>query len=72
MLGNLLYRRCSIVNSAICGKTRHSESEVEQVYIDKVPLKRGCDYQDVLNVLNSMPAEAAYCTGQSINIAVVR
>jgi cytoskeletal protein RodZ len=25
------------------------ESEVEQYYIDKVPLKRGCDYQDVLN-----------------------
>jgi hypothetical protein len=22
------------------------ESEVEQYYIDKVPLKRGCEYQD--------------------------
>ena len=27
------------------------EDEVEQYYIDKVPLKRGCDYQDVLNML---------------------
>ncbi|SUU38580.1 sorbitol-6-phosphate dehydrogenase [Actinobacillus seminis] len=45
------------------------ESEVEQVYINKVPLKRGCDYQDVLNVLKFYASEeASYCTGQSINI----
>lgn len=46
-----------------------SEDEVEQIYIDKVPLKAGCDYQDVLNVLKFYASEqAAYCTGQSINI----
>ena len=45
------------------------ENEVEQVYIDKVPLKRGCDYQDVLNVLLFYASDkASYCTGQSINI----
>nr|WP_158216626.1 hypothetical protein [Actinobacillus seminis] len=42
---------------------------MEQVYINKVPLKRGCDYQDVLNVLKFYASEeASYCTGQSINI----
>jgi sorbitol-6-phosphate 2-dehydrogenase len=42
---------------------------LEQVYIDKVPLKRGCDFQDVLNVLKFYASdEASYCTGQSINI----
>ncbi len=45
------------------------EDEVEQVYIDKVPLKRGCEFQDVLNVLKFYASdEASYCTGQSINI----
>jgi len=43
--------------------------QVEQHYIDKVPLKRGCDYQDVLDVLLFYAStKASYCTGQSINI----
>ncbi len=43
--------------------------QVEQYYIDKVPLKRGCDYQDVLNTLLFYASDkASYCTGQSINI----
>ncbi len=43
--------------------------EVEQYYIDKVPLKRGCDYQDVLNMLLFYASpKASYCTGQSINV----
>jgi sorbitol-6-phosphate 2-dehydrogenase len=43
--------------------------QVEQYYIDKVPLKRGCDYEDVLNVLLFYASDkAAYCTGQSINV----
>ena len=41
----------------------------EQYYIDKVPLKRGCDYQDVLNMLLFYASpKASYCTGQSINV----
>ncbi|WP_332634223.1 sorbitol-6-phosphate dehydrogenase [Halalkalibacter flavus] len=45
------------------------ESEVEQVYIDKVPLKRGCEYDDIANaVLFYASDKAAYCTGQSINV----
>lgn len=42
---------------------------MEQYYIDKVPLKRGCDYRDVLNTLLFYASDkASYCTGQSINI----
>lgn len=70
MLGNLL--KSPMFQSLIpqyAAKLGIPESEVEQVYIDKVPLKRGCDYQDVLNVLKFYASEeAAYCTGQSINI----
>ena len=69
MLGNLLKSPCS---SPCCRNTRKSwasRDQVEQVYIDKVPPKRGCDFQDVLNVLKFYASdEASYCTGQSINI----
>ncbi|SDY11625.1 sorbitol-6-phosphate 2-dehydrogenase [Evansella caseinilytica] len=45
------------------------EEEVEQVYIDKVPLKRGCTYEDVANaVIYYSSDKASYCTGQSINV----
>lgn len=45
------------------------ESEVKQVYIDKVPLKRGCTFEDVANVITFYASEkASYLTGQSINI----
>lgn len=46
-----------------------SEDQVEQVYIDKVPLKRGCTYDDIANaVIFYASDKAAYCTGQSINV----
>ncbi len=70
MLGNLL--KSPMFQSLLpqyAKKLGIPESEVEQVYIDKVPLKRGCDYQDVLNVLMFYASDkASYCTGQSINI----
>ncbi|MDG6881832.1 Sorbitol-6-phosphate 2-dehydrogenase [Phocoenobacter uteri] len=70
MLGNLL--QSPMFQSLIpqyAKKLGVPEDEVEQLYIDKVPLKRGCEYQDVLNVLLFYASEqAAYCTGQSINI----
>lgn len=70
MLGNLL--KSPMFQSLIpeyAKKLGVSESEVEQIYIDKVPLKRGCDYQDVLDVLLFYASDkASYCTGQSINI----
>lgn len=44
-------------------------SEVEQVYIDKVPMKRGCSYEDVANaVVFYASDQASYMTGQSINV----
>jgi len=70
MLGNLL--KSPMFQSLIpqyAKKLGVPESEVEQIYIDKVPLKAGCDYQDVLNVLKFYASQGAkYCTGQSINI----
>ncbi|MWN06204.1 sorbitol-6-phosphate dehydrogenase [Gilliamella sp. Pas-s95] len=70
MLGNLL--KSPMFQSLIpqyAKKLGIPDEQVEQVYIDKVPLKRGCDYQDVLNVLLFYASDkASYCTGQSINI----
>lgn len=70
MLGNLL--KSPMFQSLLpqyAKKLGIKESEVEQVYIDKVPLKRGCDYQDVLNLLLFYASDkASYCTGQSINV----
>lgn len=45
------------------------ESEVKQAYIDKVPLKRGCTFEDVANVITFYASDkASYLTGQSVNI----
>ncbi len=70
MLGNLL--KSPMFQSLLpqyATKLGIDESEVEQYYIDKVPLKRGCEYQDVLNVLMFYASpQASYCTGQSINV----
>jgi sorbitol-6-phosphate 2-dehydrogenase len=70
MLGNLL--KSPMFQSLIpqyASKLGIPAEEVEQHYVDKVPLKRGCDYQDVLNVLMFYASpKASYCTGQSINV----
>lgn len=70
MLGNLL--KSPMFQSLIpqyADKLGIAPEAVEQTYINKVPLKRGCDYEDVLNVLLFYASDkASYCTGQSINI----
>jgi sorbitol-6-phosphate 2-dehydrogenase len=70
MLGNLL--KSPMFQSLLpqyAQKLHIRPDQVEQYYIDKVPLKRGCDYQDVLNMLLFYASDkASYCTGQSINI----
>ena len=70
MLGNLL--KSPMFQSLLpqyAKKLGIPEDQVEQTYIDKVPLKRGCDYQDVLNMLLFYASpKASYCTGQSINV----
>ena len=46
-----------------------SEEEVRQFYIDQVPMKRGCTYEDVCNVVAFLASDqAAYMTGQAINV----
>jgi sorbitol-6-phosphate 2-dehydrogenase len=46
-----------------------SEEEVRQKYVDQVPMKRGCTYEDVCNVVVFLASEqASYMTGQAINV----
>lgn len=46
-----------------------TKEEVRQKYINQVPLKRGCTYDDVTNVLVFLASkEADYMTGQAINV----
>ena len=46
-----------------------TEAEVRQKYIDQVPMKRGCTYNDVCNVVAFLASDqASYMTGQAINV----
>lgn len=46
-----------------------SIEDVRQAYIDQVPLRRGCTYEDVCNMVVYLSSElASYMTGQAINI----
>jgi len=46
-----------------------TEEEVRQIYIDQVPMKRGCTYEDVCNVVVFLASDqASYMTGQAINV----
>ena len=46
-----------------------SEAEVRQRYIDQVPMKRGCSYDDVCNVVLFVASDqAVYMTGQALNV----
>ncbi len=46
-----------------------TEAEVRQRYIDQVPMKRGCTYDDVCNVVTFLASDqASYMTGQAINV----
>jgi sorbitol-6-phosphate 2-dehydrogenase len=46
-----------------------TEEEVRQKYIDQVPMKRGCTYEDVCNVVVFLASDqASYMTGQAINV----
>jgi len=46
-----------------------TEEEVRQKYIDQVPMKRSCRYDDVTNVVAFLASDmASYMTGQAINV----
>jgi sorbitol-6-phosphate 2-dehydrogenase len=46
-----------------------TEEEVRRRYTEQVPLGRGCTYDDVANVVVFLASdEAAYMTGQAINV----
>jgi sorbitol-6-phosphate 2-dehydrogenase len=46
-----------------------TEKEVRQKYVDQVPMKRGCSYEDVCNVIVFLASDqASYLTGQAINV----
>ncbi len=46
-----------------------TEEEVRQRYIDQVPMKRSCTYDDVGNVVVFLASDqASYMTGQAINV----
>jgi sorbitol-6-phosphate 2-dehydrogenase len=51
-------------------KTRGmTEEQVRQYYINQVPLKRGCTYDDVCNLLVFLASDrSGYMTGQAINV----
>ena len=46
-----------------------SEAEVRQKYVDQVPMKRGCTYEDVTNAVVFLASDqSSYMTGQAINV----
>jgi sorbitol-6-phosphate 2-dehydrogenase len=46
-----------------------TEAEVRQRYIDQVPMKRGCTYEDVCNVVVFLASDqSSYMTGQAVNV----
>ncbi len=46
-----------------------TKEQVRQKYIDQVPMKRGCRYDDVANALVFLVSpESSYMTGQGINV----
>jgi sorbitol-6-phosphate 2-dehydrogenase len=46
-----------------------SAAEVRQRYVDQVPMRRGCTYDDVTNVVLFLASDqASYMTGQAVNV----
>lgn len=46
-----------------------TEEQVKQKYLDQVPLKRSCEYEDIANALVFLASDSAnYMTGQAINV----
>ena len=46
-----------------------TEEEVREYYVNQVPMKRGCSYEDVCNAVVFLASDqSSYMTGQAINV----
>jgi sorbitol-6-phosphate 2-dehydrogenase len=46
-----------------------TEEQVRDYYVNQVPMKRGCSYEDVCNVVTFLASDqSSYMTGQAINV----
>ena len=46
-----------------------TEEQVRQKYVNQVPMKRGCSYDDVCNLVVFLSSDqSSYMTGQAINV----
>ena len=46
-----------------------TEEQVKEKYLQAIPLKRGCEYADVANLVTFLLSErSSYMTGQAINL----
>ena len=46
-----------------------TKEKIREKYLNQVPLKRGCQYEDIANVMVFLASEeASYMTGQAINV----
>lgn len=46
-----------------------TEEEVRQKYLNQVPLRRSCEYEDICNIMVFLASdESSYMTGQAINV----
>jgi sorbitol-6-phosphate 2-dehydrogenase len=46
-----------------------TEQEVRQKYVNQVPMKRGCTYEDVCNLVVFLASDqSSYMTGQAVNV----
>ncbi len=46
-----------------------TEEEVRERYVNQVPMKRGCTYEDVANVMVFLASDqSSYMTGQAVNV----
>lgn len=46
-----------------------TKEQVKKKYLEEIPLKRGCEYEDVANLVTFLLSDASsYMTGQAINV----
>ena len=46
-----------------------TEEAIREKYINQVPMKRGCEYEDIANVMVFLASDmSSYMTGQAINV----